>query len=161
MHPAISNAPPTSAHRDGLICDTSKLSAPFVPDDNRNGSALCGPAQIRNCRASFFHICLERLEHAQRGADPPEGRHDVDPLHQGARARSAPPWRSRSPPRAARPHLGPAHPLADRLGDLHPGHLVVQELGVAVARQREDAYQDRDAAVGDPVEETRRAARVS
>ena len=36
-----------------------------------------------------------------------------------------------------------AHPLAHRLGHLHARHLVVEELGVAVARQRQEADEHR------------------
>ena len=62
--------------------------------------------------------------------------------------------------RASGAGAGLAHPLADRLGDLHAGHLVVEELGVAVARERQEADQHRQAERRDVVEEPLEHARV-
>ena len=72
--------------------------------------------------------------------------------------RRAPPRASRARcgrprARASAPLPGGLHARAHVVGDLHARHLVVQELGVLVAREREDADEHREAERRDVGEE--------
>src|SRR5580692_1005031 len=105
-------------------------------------TTAAGPSAVRRGDFSSAHI-QEAVDDLERELVPLERRHDV---------------RARDAPTHGREHLagdrhallarggsaaGLAHTLPNRLGHLHPRDLVVQELGVAVAGEGQQADEDR------------------
>src|SRR5690606_9182857 len=93
------------------------------------------------------------LDHPERELVAAERRHDVRPVdtvldHREHLARDA--HALVAPLGAAAGH---AHALSDVDGDAHAGDLVVQELRVSIARQRQEPDEHGDAEGADVVQE--------
>src|SRR5919106_6898279 len=86
----------------------------------------------------------DAFDDLQRQLVAPERRHDIGAgyaiLH--IRQHLARNGDALAAPRRAR--AGPAHALANVRGNVHSWYLVVKELGVAVARQRQEAHEHRN-----------------
>ena len=95
----------------------------------------------------------EAVDHLEGELEALERRHDVragDAMAYGAQhlSRDGDALLAR-----LRAGSGEAHALAHALGHLHAGHLVVEELGVAIARERQEPHQHGQAERLDVVQE--------
>jgi len=87
-------------------------------------------------RIPFYHV-----QHLTRHLIPPEARHQINPLHLRLLHQLQQQLLGHLDPLAASLRTGTFHAGQRGFGDRDAGDLVVEETGVAVALQRQNAIQ--------------------